>query len=605
MTNELCLDEKFCQLSEKEMFFSPLEKGAYFNRQSGKTIGEKQQYRTDAIGTQSVVLLVNEQNPETIAGLEQKSDLYGGGLSHKIEGMVRRPFYLYYDEEQFIKFVQDNDISLICEKYRIVVLVGMEYLKGFFCQLDTIYPDIILGDEDGRILGELAEIAAERNKAFQEIKRELSAYYQINGEKIKQRIMDGSARICILKNYFEPKKFKELCYQLKISLEKIGYNVQICDERGPIFWTQELVNLHRYMPDIVFQINKARDGRTYQGESLRLENLDNLVYINWVQDLHPAILNKEYAGSLKRRDFIFSLFDRNIMQEYGYGDENVIYRGIMPADSANFRVRSVTEEEHRRFDYDLCFLGTIFDERFAVNYIYRELMPFLMDEQIEKVCDILFDVLTKIYDSNTQRYHSGLDILRESADRAQKELGCDDTVRLYVYRLFSVIRYNSMRKLILKQLAGQKRYRIILYGEHDVNIEGVDFGGFISDRVELSKALQCCKILIQINSDATMNQRVVEGLLSHTMALVYKMDAEDDMSNIAQYLDENEGICYFRNKYELICKCDLLLNDEDLREEITEAGYQKAVDTLTSDNIFHCLMEDLKKKFEITDRKVE
>lgn len=93
MTNELCLDEKFCQLSEKEMFFSSLEKGAYFNRQSGKTIGEKQQYRTDAIGTQSVVLLVNEQNPETIAGLEQKSDLYGGGLSHKIElWTVRREF---------------------------------------------------------------------------------------------------------------------------------------------------------------------------------------------------------------------------------------------------------------------------------------------------------------------------------------------------------------------------------------------------------------------------------------------------------------------------------------------------------------------------------
>lgn len=594
--NRVSLEKKLCQLSEKEMFFSSLEEEAYYNWTGDYPVKTEKEYETEEIDPQSVILLVNEQNLKKIAELEQKSDYYNGRLNNKVEGIAVLPFYLYYDEDEFLNFVHNNDISMICGKYRIVILVGREHLEDFFCQLDVICPNIILGDGDGEISEFFKEVAVGRNRIFQDIKNELFLYYRSNGQKIRERIVTGSARICILKNYFEPGRFKELHCQFKISLEKLGYSVEICDERGTIFRTHELLNVYRLVPDIVFQINKARDGRTYQGESLHLENLDNLIYVNWIQDLHPSILNGEYACSLKKRDFIFSLFDRNIMQEYGYSDENVIYRGIMPADAANFHVRPVTEEEHRRFDYDLCFLGTIFDEQFAVTYIYKELMEFLPEEQIVRVCDILFDMLSKMYDPHTQRYISGLGILSQCADQVQRELGCDDTVRLYVYRLFCVIRYNSMRKLILKQLAQQKKYRIILYGEYDVNIDGVDFGGFITDRAELSKALQCCKILIQINPDITMNQRVIEGLLSHTMAMVYQMGAEDDMSNIAQYLDEYEGICYFSSKRELTEKCDLLLNNKEMRENIAESGYQKAVRTLTSDNIFYRLMDELKKK---------
>lgn len=583
-------------LSEKEMFFCSLEKEDFKKKMDRELNEMKGEYNVDAINIESVILLVNEQRLDRILELERKSDWYNGALSENSEGFMMLPFYLYYDEDQFIKFVQDNDISTLCRKYRIVILVGMKNLEDFFCHLDVIYPNFVLGDNNKIISKKLSEIETEKGKILQHTVNELFVYYQTNEWDIKHRILSGSAKICILKNYFEPKRFKELYRQLKNSLEEVGYSVEINEERGAIFRTHELLNIYRHRPDIVFQINKTKNGRTYQGEALHLECFENLIYINWIQDVHPSVLNREYALSLKKNDFIFSLFDENILRKYGYPESNVIYGGIMPADEKNFCIHSLTKEEHEKYDYDLCFLGSIFDEEYAVKYIYSELLSYLSYNQIGKVCDALFEILEGMYNPHTQEYITGLKILSKYADQLQKDLQCDDLVRGYIERVFGVVRYNSLRKLILKQLAGQRKYKIILYGVYDVKIDGVDFGGFISNREEMSKAIQCCKALIQINSDATMNQRVVEGLLSHTMALVYKMNAEDDMSNIAHYLDEYEGICYFKSKKELLEKIELLLKNEEFREQITECGYQKAGKILTTDYVFCSMMENIQEK---------
>lgn len=609
MMNEEIWIRNWENLSEKELFYSALEKGSLVER--GNLIADidenvRPEYDYDALCFQTVPVLVNELCLEKILKVESKTDPFQGMVRKKMNGLPMRPLYLYYDEDTFLTLMEQQDIKELCDIYRIVILVGMEQFEDYFCQLDVIGPNLLLGDADGKLKQELELINCEKTTIFREMLNDIIRYYQENGAKIEKRILDGKAKICVLKDYYEPERFRSLYRDLQKSLEGSGASVEICEERGPVFWTHEIVNLYQYLPDIVFQINKSRDGRTYQGEELHLENLDalkNLVYINWIQDIHPAVLDTGYAASLMEKDFIFSLFDEKVLREYGFPDEKVIYRGIMPVSKEKFYLQDVSTGEHEKYDYDICFLGTIMTEEAAINFLYQSLEVYLTEPQIEKVCDVLLEMLGNMYDPCTQMYKMEAAELNACVDKLQEELECDDAARQNIYRVFRVVRYNSLRKLILQQLASQKKYRIILYGASDVGIEGIDFGGFIEDQGELSKAIQCSKILMQINPDATMNQRVIESLLSHTMVMVFKMKREDDMSSLEYYLNEYEGICYFGNKRELIEKCDYLLGNNEIREQIAEAGYQKARKRLDSDYIYQYLLRGVKEKIEMLQGK--
>lgn len=594
------LEEKLKLLSEKEYFYSSLT-GEDFCRCIDVSLRKAEAgCHIEDISVPSVPLLVNELNLQRILEAEQKSDPYHGRLSGEREGLFISPFYLYYEEERFIQFVQNNDIRSLCQKYRAVILVGEEEFENYFCQLDVIIPTVICGDEGNWIEEKLLQIKQEKSKILIELAQEIYLYYKENGGAIKKRILDGSAKICIMQNDYEPDRFRMLYSMFKESVENFGYPVEICHERGSIFRTDDIIKLYQYRPDIVFQINKSRDGRTYQGEAMHyLDKMDNLIFINWVQDFHPQILDKEYAQSLKENDYIFSIFDERIMEAYEYPKEHLIYRGIMPANEKDFYLHSITEEEYKRFDYDICFIGTIMNEEVQKAFVYRELEPYLTQEQIAGVYDMLLVMRGNLYNARTQEYTTDMERQNHYIRQLKEKFEYCDAAEKYICRIFCVVRYNSLRKLVLQHLAAQKKYRVVLYGAYDIGIEGVAYGGMIAERSELSKALCCSKLVMQINPDATINQCVAEGLLSHTSILVYKVREEDDMSSISHYLKEQEGFLYFDSRQELIEKCDLLLSNSKLRKEIAERGYQKACEVLTADAVFGHLVKELKEKQQI------
>ena len=338
------LEEKLKLLSEKEYFYSSLTREDFYRCIDVSPYKAEAGWPIEQISAPSVPLFVNELNLQRILEVEQNSDPYHGRLNGRREGFFVPPFYLYYEEELFIQFVQNNDIRSLCQKYRVVILVGMEEFENYFCQLDVIIPTIICGDEENQLEEKLAQIQQEKHKILIELAQEIYLYYKESGGVIKKRILDGNAKICIMQNDYEPARFRMLYSMFKESVEKFGYQVEICHERGSIFRTDDILKLYQYQPDIVFQINKSRDGRTYQGEVIHyLDKINNLIFINWVQDFHPQILDTEYAKSLRENDYIFSLFDERIMEEYGYPKQNLIYRGIMPASEKDFCLRSVTE----------------------------------------------------------------------------------------------------------------------------------------------------------------------------------------------------------------------------------------------------------------------
>lgn len=578
-------------MTMKELFFAP---DTLHPVVDADIIPEQTAYACglEDITSQEIILLTNEQNLQRIMEIERRNDPYLGRVKEKAD-IPMLPFYLYYDESSFSAFMMKEDLRSLYEHYRIVIIVGMKAFREFFMEMDALLPSRILGTKEQELTVVLQHIQQQKSAALNKMIEDVLVYYRQEENNIKKRIADKTPRVCVLRNCYEPPRFRGLYQQMKDSLEQAGCQVDIVDERGPVFQTTEYVNLYRYRPDIIFQINKSRNGRTYLGQPLNLEHLPQLFYINWIQDIHPAVLNQEYARTLGDNDYIFTLFDEHVMERYGFEDRHVIYGGIMPADSKHFHTHTLSPAEHERYDCDICFVGSIMTDEGVASFIYQSLKPHLSEDKINIVADSLFTMLEHIYDSKTGRFHITAEALDENVSRLQKELELSEEARLNIYRVFSVVRYNSLRKLILLQLAATGKYKLMLYGANDINIPGVTYGGFLDNPDELSKAMQCSKIVMQINPDATMNQRVAEGLLSHTMILVFDVTGQSDMSSIRPYLQVEEGICYFQTKQELLGQCDYLLENDAKRKEIAEKGYRKALELLSTDAVFTGLLEKL------------
>lgn len=580
-------------ITKKEFFFCDTE----LNLTHNTSLIEGSCININEIDYTQVILLVNELDIDKILRIEHINEAIDESKDCRAEGTLTIPMYLYYDKDIFEQFVSSYDITDICKKYRMVIIVGETTLIKFFSQWDVITPTNIYGRNHEKVYDILQGILQEKTIQLQNMLAELITYYDEEEENILNRIRNKKQKICIMKYYYEHKRFKYLYRQFKVAAEKVGCEAKLCMERGNIYHTPDIVSVYVNRPDMVFQINKTRNGKNFVGQSLNLQYFDKLLYVNWIQDIHPAVLNAEYALALTNKDYVFSLFDKDVMDKYCFDSDKVILGGIMGADENNFCYHEISNKEHEMYDCDIAFAGTILTDEEVANFIYSLLSSCFNDEQIGVVADSVFEMIQSIYDADTGKYTVSADIYKK-IDLLQNEMEFDYNAKMNIHRVYSVVRYNSIRKLVMQQLAKSGKYKINLYGEYDINVPGVKFGGYIDDKVELSKALQCSKMVVQINPDASMNQRVIEGLLSHTMALVLQIEKGSDMSDIHNYLNEEEGICSFHSKQELFALCDMLINDNELREKIAEKGYKKAVNTLTTDAIFGSFIDELSKKIQ-------
>lgn len=619
------LHNNICCLKNKTFFYGPdLELIEKLDSQSPSCINTVAgKYRE--VDPKNIVMLCNITDPETILQYEAKTDPFQGKFKCRVEGYLTLPFYLYYEDESILySMLKDYDIKILCDIFRIVIIVGDKALNEFFKYLDVLYPNVIIegvygsGAPVSNIAGGKDNTPEGRNSQsldhsitkrieilfhkyytyMMQMTEECKKYYQENKNAILNSITNRTAVITVLKNIYEPIKFQGFYKQLKAYCDKRGYRMLLTYERDTIFRTNEMIHIYQEKPDIVLQINKSRDGKNYQGESLNIQELTNLVYINWLQDIHPDFLNKNYFSNLTKNDYVFSLFDKHYLDKYGCKDHNVICGGIMSVDENVFKKHELSKEDHQKYDCDISFIGTVMTEEEISYYIFDALNGFLNLDQIDRVMDIVIRIIEQMYDNKTGKYNVDGHLLENYTSLLADEFQCNNDMYMQIFRALCVVRYNTMRKFIMVQLGKLKKYKINLYGALDVGIEGVSYGGYISDSVELSKALQCSAITMQINPDATMNQRVIEGILSGTLAMILKMAPPFDISSADNYLKPEEGICYFHSKQEMIHNIDYYLNHQEECKRIVDRGREVVLSTLTNTRIFDHLFSELNTKMK-------
>ncbi|MFP3153771.1 glycosyltransferase [Lachnospiraceae bacterium ZAX-1] len=599
------LQENIKYLKKKEFYYGPkLENLKYVDK--AVNMPALQNGQLEQINAQHTVLISNEQDIGTILMLEDRSDrtcgLWGG--KGKIEEMLIIPFYLYYDREDFEYLVSTRSLKEICSIFRIVVIVGEEALEEFFDHMDVLFPSAILGVGSEKINLKVGRLFLKYHEIREEMQAQVQAYYGEHRGDIAERILNDTAKIAVLKDVHDGGdsghyRFSRAYRALDDSLTRKGYTVVRYEERNSIFNTPEITNIFYDRPDIVIQINKSRDGRTYVGtECIHLNGMENLVFINWLQDVVLDFLGKSYIASLGSRDYIFSYAEKSYLKQYGFSDNKVIYGGNQPIEDQCFCFHDLNDEEHGMYDCDIAFVGYLPPTRVIMYQLLEGLEGRLSIEQVGRLLQVAEEQLILLYDKTTGEYLTEVFVAERYTELLAKEFGCSEELKEVIYNRLLILNWLIARRLIMEQLAGQNKYKVLSYGNYDTGIPGIQWGGCIKDPAELSKAYQCAKMTVQINPRTTYNQRIGEALLSHTMVMVLQVDERDDMAPVGRYFKEKEGICYFKTKQELLHKIDFYLMHEEKRLEAIRKGNRKAKECLTADAIYHTLMEGLKEKIK-------
>lgn len=540
-----------------------------------------------------VLLFVNETDIIKLLHIEKETAYFSSNV--KVIGSYNLPLYLYFDRVKFEQLISKTDISDLCKIYRVVWIIGKADLEKFFLRRDVIFPEYIIENSGSDIQNLIKKIYDNRTDINEKKKECLREYYTNNADLIRKRMKEGRGKILFPRYSYEPGRFQKFYELMKKEMEKIGYEIVIHKEEASVFSTNEIELLDEERPDAVFLINKCRSGEIWSGEAFEAKDFEGLYYINWLQDRMPNMMNNYFANNLQERDLIFSYFEFNYLKGYGYKYENIIDGGIQPVSEEMFRVRSLSEEEQQKYECDICMAGDVMTTERLIVHADTVLSKYLNREEVILVLEKMVDLTEDLFDSQTGDYYISEKMLCDARDDLQRKLGCSDTVAAVIFRVFFDARYMMLRRLIMKQIADTYMYKIYYYSTEDLEIPGIKYQGFLTDEEEMSKAYQAARVVMQICPNVTMSQRITEALFSGSVILANKMDAGEDVCRYERYLEEGEGVYFFKNKEELLERLDYLVNNEEERKIIARKGTKKAMETLTTQSIAKVLADGLKE----------
>ncbi len=540
--------------------------------------------------TAEVSLLVNLTDMSFLLEFESRNQPSGGNL---------RPVYLYYDEPVFCYMLDYLDLKPITENFRFVLIVGKDSLLNLFRDIEVVFPMKVYECDSDVVAGTMEELFRERVKLEEKMTRLLNLYYASNKTEIYQKIIEKRATIAILHYGNEPKAFREYYMDLKTVWEKMGFQVVLVQPSGFYCQTNSIYHCFTILPDLVFQINKSRDGAKIKGERLRLSKVKELLVVNWIQDFTQEFFGESAIANLTDNDLIVSIFDKNFWNRYKVDGKQIIYGGIQGINPKVIRQETMTQEEHRNYDCDINFGGSFLLEEFQTNFILLHMEGKLREKELELFMQLVQEL--QVYTCEGNRYQTDEEKLYELADRFRVLTKCEDEIYQLVIKVFYLTRYQQIRRKILKDLGQSNKFRIYAYAgfENPCHISGygnVVFREFIHDKGEYAKALCCSQMTLQMNPDTILNRRVGEACLCGSIPMILNVDPQYDICGGHSYLKGLSSRNFFESKEELIENITYFLEHKEEKEKHKKVGQKIARKEFTIETVYTDMMGKIIKK---------
>ncbi len=502
------------------------------------------------------------------------------------------PVYVVFDEKNWQLFLYLYDLKDLLKKNRIVFLVGKQGVYEYFREDMVIFPSIAYYNCFHDVYHPILEQAIEiRQREDLEGSRDIKRYYKENQDNIIVRIKSGKPRILFYTSCFTTalKYHTRDCMQ---AASRLGCEVQLLMEPDGIHRVYErdiIQYIKRFKPDIIFNIDHFR----FEYSVIPKE----IIWITWVQDPLPEIMDKETPLKLIDRDFVMNHFITwKKFKEVGY-QVKCFMDAAIPADSHMYRPLCLNEE-YEKYACDICFVCHASNVDAHIVGVLEKVPEKLKED----VCVIYKGYQDYAYETGNIFY-------------SEKEF------KEYIEGILS-FRYNiALIQEIINYLAedmysnfNQRVYRQVLVdwildaGFTNVKLWGSGWReeeryekyamGIAENGEKLSKIYQASKIVVGNNVLTTSAARAWETMLSGGFYISNYIPEEEDAVDIRKIIEVGKEVVMFYNRDDLMEKLHYYLEHEEERKAMIERGRKAALNTMTYDILMKRVLDEITKCLE-------
>ncbi len=535
----------------------------------------------------NAVMTVNEMWIEDICRIEESFCMNTPFLDMDF------PVYVVFDEEYWKLFLRLYNIEGLLKKNRIVLLVGERSVYGYFREDMVIFPSIAYYNGFREVYHPILSRAIERKeKESLEDGRYIRKYYKENQDTIITNIKSGKPRILFYTSYFTTalKYHTRDCMQ---AASKLGCEVQILMEADGIhrIYERDIIQyIKRFKPDVIFNIDHFR----FEYPVVPKE----LIWITWIQDSLPRIMDKGTPLKLVNHDFIMSHFITwKKFKEVGYQEKRVM-DAVIPADSHIYRPLDLDEGEYRKYACDICFVCHASD----VDAHIAGLLGKVPEKLKEEICIIYKGYQKYAYEAGVffysekefEEYVKGILSLNYNIPLLQ------GIIKYLVSDLYNNFNQRVFRQALVGWILDAGFTNLKLWGNGwTTEAKYKKYAMGIAENGEmLSKIYQASKIVVGNNILTTAAARAWETMLSGGFYISNYIPEEEDAVDIRKIIEVGKDVAMFYNRDDLIEKLHYYLGHEEERKAMIERGRKAALQTMTYDILMERVLEEAAKSLE-------
>lgn len=585
-------DRQFRDYDDLDYVFIPVteERMVVYNKESKEFLADYYQNSStvDAFGRKAgeITLMVDEYLSNNIAKIRDATYDPNRYLT------MRNALYLLYaNREQFENYLQVMDVNKITEDCRIVFLFGESETEAWFSDLMYQTPSVGMAGKNAAVdfLKIINEIVLSRQKEFEENQLKVKEYYQkIGNTGILGRLKTDRPRVYIPTSRYTT-ALQYHARDCKLVLEELGCEVLLNIEKNDLQVTNEnnrSDDIARFLPDIILSIDHFR----------RDSDPEELVYVTWIQDPLPWIMNFETPKRLKKMDVILdAFFSSDDLINYGYPKEKMI-KGPLGSNDNIYKKRVQEEEFYKLNSADIIAFSNAGDPQKGFSEFCMFIKSLIdMNPKVEKV---FYKLYTKIYKDayNEINYYSNMQYVKLIESYFKKEGWSTDeeSLQKMAERFRLDVGLRIMRSVPLEWLA-KEGYDIKLYGDEWVNHKTLK--KYAMGRAEngeiLSRIISCAKIVVGTNQYVTTHPRIGESFLSGSLYIGAEIPKEYDNANVTEFLKKNEEVLLFKSKNELLKLVEYYLTHENERKSFIEKAIIGIKRDLTHKALMRRMLEEI------------
>lgn len=368
------------------------------------------------------------------------------------------------------------------------------------------------------------------------------------------------------------------------AIKRLGYEL-ITFDKNPLSsdydtdYLRELVDIIKGAPDIdcVFSIN-------FQPIIARGCKVLKIPYISWTVDCPSFMLYSETISLPTNRIF---LLDRMQAEKFSPLNPDNIFHMPMGCDIPTWDSIKVTPQEHKMYDCDISFVGSLYSEKCKYNFIEKDLPDY-----IRGYVDGLINAQLNVYGYNFIEDSLTDEFAMEFKKYADwHKLGEDYAEDVKGIIADTYIGYKCTEQERIRTLTAiSERFDMDLWTLSDASmIPNIHNRGGADSNNMMPQIIKCSKINLNMT-----NRPIKTGLPLRIFDLLGAggFVISNYQAEIPEHFIPDEDIVLYDNIPNLLDKIDYYLKHDDERRQIAKNGHDKVKE-------FHSYDVRLQEMFQI------